>query len=410
MKRRFFYTLTLILILAMSLAVVGCSPQATEAPAEEPAESVEPADPEEAESVADNEIAQALASLDPNRGDGKTIGVDTIPFQDILNTPGVTETVQVLEESCLLRYRDRQYFARVKGVSDNYISATGIDRMMTDGIALLHSEGASRLLMGAGVAYHLDAGINDPINPIEIYVPRKGVRGGISAERSFKVQQVFPSGIFSVQQDFDVGYVIAPIALANRLLEHDGVVSSIEVYIGHGADMGTVRDRLTAMLGPHYTVKDRYQQNELLYRIMKSEKWAVFLILAFILMVSIFNVTGSLTMLILDKRKDIDILRSMGAQERLIRGIFIAEGLFITLSGAVGGAIIGLLVCWAQITYGFVPMNASGSYVVQSYPVSVHALDLVYVLLTVITVGSLASWLPVMKVIRPKLDFRIRQQ
>lgn len=340
---------------------------------------------------------------------GKTMALDTLPLGRIAAMQGVSETVFVLEESCLLRYRDKQYFARIKGVSDNYIEASAIGDYMTEGSVRLHANGVPRLLMGAGVSFFLDAGINDPINPIEVYVPRRGVRGSIDPSKAFQVQQVFPSGIFAVQQDFDVGYVIAPITLTRRLLEHGEVVSALEVYLDDDADMVTVRNHLTELLEDSFVVKDRYQQNELLYRIMKSEKWAVFLILAFILMVSIFNVTGSLTMLILDKRKDINILGSMGADDRLVRSIFLLEGLFITLSGATIGAVVGLLVCWAQITYGFVPLNASGNYIVQSYPVVVQAMDVVYVLLTVSAIGLVASWLPVTKIIRPLRQFSLKE-
>jgi lipoprotein-releasing system permease protein len=143
------------------------------------------------------------------------------------------------------------------------------------------------------------------------------------------------------------------------------------------------------------------------WREQPSIELVVFLILAFILMVSIFNVTGSLTMLILDKRKDIDILRSMGADDRLVRSIFLLEGLFITLSGATIGAVTGLLVCWVQIAFGFVPLNASGNYIVQAYPVAVQTLDVVYVLIPVSAIGLLAAWLPVMKVIRPVGQLRL---
>lgn len=354
------------------------------------------------------DISEPPVRIAPARG--KTMHPDTIPMDAILGIAGVIETVEVLEEACLLRYRDKQYFARVKGVSENYLKASGVGEKVTDGQAVLRSQGASRILLGAGVAYYLDAGINDPINPIEVYVPRRGVRGGIDPSKAFQVQQVFPSGIYSVQQDFDVNYVLAPLDFVRRLLEHGQTVSAIEVYTAPKANMEEVRDRVQELLGDSYVVKDRYQQNELLYKIMKSEKWAVFLILAFILMVSIFNVTGSLTMLILDKRKDIDILRSMGADEPLVRRVFLLEGLFITMSGAIIGLTVGLSVCWAQIAYGFVPLQASGNYVVQSYPVQIHALDVVYVLITVSLIGLLASWLPVFKVIRPTRQLRIVQE
>jgi lipoprotein-releasing system permease protein len=233
------------------------------------------------------------------------------------------------------------------------------------------------------------------------------MRGSIDPSKAFQLQQVFPSGIFSIQQDFDLGYVIAPIALTRKLLNHGDVVSSIEVYIHPDATMADVRNRISTALGSHYVVKDRYQQNELLYKIMKSEKWAVFLILAFIMMISIFNVIGSLTMLILDKKKDINILRSMGASEPLIRKIFILEGLFISMSGAFAGMVLGLVVCWAQITFGFVPLSSSGNYIIQAYPVEVQPLDVLYVMLTVFAIGLLAAWLPVAKVIRPARHLRI---
>jgi lipoprotein-releasing system permease protein len=341
---------------------------------------------------------------------GKTMLPDTIAITGIAATEGVLEVVQVLEEGCLLRYRDRQYFARIKGVSESYPELTGIDRMMTDGNAALRISGIPRLLLGGGVAYHLEAGINDPVNPIEVYVPRKGVRGGISAEKSFKVQHAFPSGIFSVQQDFDLGYVLAPVDFVRSLIETDAAITSIEVFLNENANMTNVSKELEALLGPDFVVKDRFQQNELLYRIMKSEKWAVFLILAFILMISIFNVTGSLTMLIIDKRRDINILRSMGADEQLIKGIFLTEGLMITLAGALIGATAGLLVCWAQMTFGFIPLNTGGNYVVQTYPVEIQPLDTVYVLLTVLAIGTLAAWLPVAKVIRPANSLRMTRE
>lgn len=338
---------------------------------------------------------------------GKTIALDTLPLKEIMGIEGVSATVDVLEESCLLRYRDKQYFARIKGVSENYIAESGIADKLSDGEAVLQTQGSPRMIMGAGVAFYLEAGINDPINPIEVYVPRRGMRGSIDPSKAFQLQQVFPSGIFSIQQDFDLGYVIAPIALTRKLLNHGDVVSSIEVYIHPDANMADVRDRISTALGSHYVVKDRYQQNELLYKIMKSEKWAVFLILAFIMMISIFNVIGSLTMLILDKKKDINILRSMGASEPLIRKIFILEGLFISMSGALAGMVLGLVVCWAQITYGFVPLSSSGNYIIQAYPVEVQPLDVVYVMLTVFAIGLLAAWLPVAKVIRPARHLRI---
>ncbi|MBL4587183.1 MAG: ABC transporter permease, partial [Flavobacteriales bacterium] len=269
--------------------------------------------------------------------EGKTLLLSSIPTDEILATPGVIGYVQVLEESCLLRYRDKQYFARIKGVSDNFLQLTDMDSMVVDGDAFMHVNGTPAALIGSGVAYHLSANVNDPLNPLEVYVPKRGSRATLDPSKAFNVRQIFTTGVFSIQADFDLTYVITPIGFVRDLLDHQGKVSALELALDPTADMEAVRKEIQEKLGANYVVKDRFQQNELLYKIMKSEKWAVFLILSFILMISIFNVIGSLTMLILEKKKDINILRSMGASEKLIQRIFILEGIFISLIGAVGG-------------------------------------------------------------------------
>jgi len=338
--------------------------------------------------------------------EGKTWYENAIPMDAIMATQGVTDCVLVLEESCLLRYREKQYFARIKGVSDNFLDLTGIDSMLVDGAAKLYRNGTPSALVGAGVAYHLSAQMNDPLNPIEVYVPKRGTRA-IDPSKAFNIKQIYPSGVFSIQADFDLKYLITPISFARQLLNHEGKVSAIELHLSPHANMVSVRQALQKKLGAQYEIKDRFQQNELLYKIMKSEKWAVFLILSFILMISIFNVIGSLTMLILEKKKDIDILRSMGANEKFIQQIFILEGIFISLIGALGGLVLGLLVCWIQIRFGLVSLNSGGSYVVQSYPVIIQLQDVFYVFLTVGTIGLLAAWLPVRRIIRPTETVRI---
>lgn len=341
--------------------------------------------------------------------EGKTMELSSIPLDEILATPGVKGYVETLEESCLIRYRDKQYFARVKGVSDNFQELTDIDSMVVKGDAAMHVNGAPSAIIGAGVAYHLGVNVNDPINSLEVYVPKRGTRATIDPTKAFNVKHIYATGVFSIQQDFDLSYVITPIQFARDLLEHEGRVSSIELALNSEADMESVREALQEKLGDNYVVKDRFQQNEILYKIMKSEKWAVFMILSFILMISIFNVIGSLTMLILEKKKDINILRSMGASEQLIQRIFVLEGVFISMIGAVGGLLLGLLVCFAQIQFELVKLNGGGSYIVQAYPVDVQPLDVLYVFLVVGTIGLLAAWLPVRKIIRPVDTVRIVQ-
>jgi lipoprotein-releasing system permease protein len=338
--------------------------------------------------------------------EGKTLELSTIPINKILETEGVIGYVEVLEESCLIRYRDKQYFARIKGVSDNFLELSNMDSMVVDGDAFMHVNGAPAALLGSGVAYHLSANVNDPINPLQIYVPKRGSSSN-DPLKAFNIKQIYATGVFSVQADFDLKYVITPIKFARELLDREDRVSSLELALAPKANMESVREEIQEKLGSDYVVKDRFQQNELLYKIMKSEKWAVFMILSFILMISIFNVIGSLTMLIIEKKKDINILRSMGASEKLIQRIFVLEGIFISMIGAVLGLILGLLVCWAQIQFEVIKLNSGGNYIVQSYPVEVQPIDVLSVFLVVATIGLLAAWLPVRKIIRPAETVRI---
>lgn len=339
--------------------------------------------------------------------EGKTLELSSIPLDQILATEGVIGYVEVLEESCLIRYREKQYFARIKGVSKNFLELTEMDSMVIDGDAFMHVNGLPAALIGSGVAYHLSANINDPINPLEVYVPKRGSNSSLDPSKAFNVKQIYATGVFSIQQDFDLQYVLTPIEFVRELLDHPGRVSALELALEPKADMESIREELQEKLGKGYVVKDRFQQNEILYKIMKSEKWAVFMILSFILMISIFNVIGSLTMLILEKKKDINILRSMGASEQLIQRIFVLEGIFISMIGAVGGLILGLLVCWVQIQFELIKLNSGGNYIVQSYPVEVQPLDVLAVFLLVATIGLLAAWLPVRKIIRPAETVRI---
>jgi ABC-type lipoprotein release transport system permease subunit len=338
---------------------------------------------------------------------GKVMAMDTVPTAQILADGSVIEVIEMIEEGCLIRYQDNQFFCRIRGVEQGFIDHSGIDFMMVAGEASLLEDSVPKIILGQGVAYHLSASMRDPINPIEIYVPKRGALASIDPSQAFNVSRIFPSGVFGVQADYDLQYVIAPIGFVRKLLNRPNHVSAIDLVLNEGADMQETRARVQEMLGSAYIVKDRFQQHELLYRIMKSEKWAVFIILAFILMISIFNVIGSLTMLILEKKKDISILRSMGADNSLIRKIFVTEGILIAMIGATVGLVLGLLICWIQVTFGVVKLSSDGNYIINDYPVIIQAWDVVYVALIVWGIGLLAAWLPVRKIIRPVENVRI---
>ncbi|MEI6062887.1 MAG: FtsX-like permease family protein, partial [Bacteroidota bacterium] len=251
---------------------------------------------------------------------------------------------------------------------------------------------------GYGIAYFLDPDMNAPDNLISVYIPkRKGTITGLPQE-SFKSELIRPVAIFSVQQDFDDKYMLVPLRFARRLLDYSDELTGVEIRLAKGADAGLIQQEISRVAGPGFKVQSRFQQQEVLYKIMKSEKWAVFLILTFILIIASFNVVGSLTMLILDKKKDIGILRSLGARDATIKQIFFFEGLLISLSGALAGLLLGLLVCLLQQKFGLVKLQGGGSFIINAYPVKILATDFLFVFLTITLIGSAAAWLPVKRI------------
>jgi lipoprotein-releasing system permease protein len=263
---------------------------------------------------------------------------------------------------------------------------------------MLQDDSTDYAVPGYGIAYYLNIDMNAPDNFISVFIPkRKGNINGLPQE-SFTSEIIRPKGIFSVQQDFDDKYMLVPLRFARRLLNYTDEVTGVEIRLGKGTDVSAVQTKIASIVGPEFKVSNRFQQQEVLYKIMKSEKWAVFLILTFILIIASFNVVGSLSMLILDKQKDINILRNLGANDRIIKQIFFLEGFLISLTGAVAGLILGLAVCVLQQKFGFVKLQGGGSFVMDSYPIKLMGTDLFYVFVTIIIIGAAAAWLPVKRI------------
>lgn len=325
---------------------------------------------------------------------GKTFDITTFPIDRLKKLEGVESLTQVLEENALLKYKDKQYIASIKGVGKEYTRVSGLDSMIVNGEFILSDGTHSFAVVGYGVAHNLSLEMHDLENPIHVFVPRQGEVSLTHPENAFNEDVVWPSGIFSIQHEFDSKYVIVSLPFAQRILEYPSKISALEIKISPTADMQHVQEKIKDIVGVEYEVKNRFEQHAILYKIMKSEKWAVYFILSFILLIAMFNMVGSLTMLIIDKRRDIAVLRSMGADLKMIKRIFFMEGILIAGLGAVGGIIIGLLVCLLQIYFGFITLNTSGAFVVDSYPVEVQVLDLVYVFFTVMIISLLATVYP----------------
>lgn len=327
--------------------------------------------------------------------EGKTFSVDELPVKEIKNHPEVAHFGEVYEEMALLTYKNKQHIVRLRGVDQEFRYITGVDTLITEGTFELQQGDSKRLILGQGVAWILGANLNDLLNPITIYFPRRGKITSIIPSQAFNIRPYYASGVFSVQAEYDMEYVLAPIGLTRDLSERENVVTSVIIDLKNGANTSQIQSEIQSMAGDNFRVKNRFQQQEFLYKVMQSEKWAIFLILTFIMIIAAFNITGSLTMLIIEKQRDINILRSLGASKKFIRRIFVWEGTLISSGGALAGLIMGFFICYIQIQYGIITIQAQGTFIVDSYPVHMEVYDFVLVFATVSLTGLLASLIPV---------------
>ncbi|WCT12148.1 ABC transporter permease [Mucilaginibacter jinjuensis] len=322
---------------------------------------------------------------------GKTFEAEGSIFNDLRNNSKVLSYTEVLQERALLRYGDRQVIATMKGVSNDFLKNPRLDSTIIKGSFMLDFRGQPTAVIGATIQGSLGVNVSDILSPIQVYSPsRKASVSSINPADEFTVRYVYPAGIFSVQQDFD-DMVIVPLGFMRNLLDQPTQVSAVELNFKPGTDINAIEKDVKDRIGTDkYTVKNRYEQNTLLYKLLHSEKWAVFLILSFVLVIAIFNIIGSLTMLVIDKKKDIAILNSLGAKPRLIQGIFFYEGMMISLVGCIGGMLAGLIFGLLQQKYGFISMGG-GLTVVNAYPVNFKITDFILVFLTVTGIAVIAS-------------------
>jgi len=325
---------------------------------------------------------------------GKVFSLGDKRIEDVRNHESVSVVAESLEENALLKYDDQQFIATVKGVSDNFTKVSGVDTMLIVGDFILKSKGQPYAVVGQGVAYYLSLNLNY-IDPIVIFVPKRDAKPSSNPKNAFNRNYIFPSAVFGIQQEFDTKYIIVPLDYAKELFNYKNEVSALEIKLREGYDINKSQKRIEEILGADYQVKNRYQQHEAFYKIMKSEKFYIFLILTFIFIIASFNIIGSLTMLIIDKKEDIATFRSLGANLKTIRKIFLTEGWLITIVGAVFGLILGYLICWIQIRFKLVSLGAAGSFIIDSYPIKMIWSDFATIFVTVITIGYVAAWYPV---------------
>jgi lipoprotein-releasing system permease protein len=322
---------------------------------------------------------------------GKTFDPNTPYFNALHRSAKVLSYTEVLQEKALIRYGDRQVIGTVMGVSDDFLKNPLLDSTIIPGAGsfTLKTSNNNYAVIGSTVQSNLGVNINNPNALMQIYSPRRSALASLNPLNEFVVREIGASGIFSIQQDFD-NIVVTPLEFTRDLLDEPKMVSAIQINFKKGTEIDDMQEDIQEKLGDIYLVKNRNEQNTLLYKTLRTERWAVFAILIFVLIIATFNIVGSLTMLVIDKKKDIAILTSLGANKMLIQGIFFFEGMLISLFGCIAGIVIGLLFCILQQKFGMIKINSEMS-VVDAYPIDLKVADFGLVFLTVLAVAVIAS-------------------
>jgi len=340
---------------------------------------------------------------------GKTFDPNTVYFNQLRKNDEVYSFTEVLSENALVRYDNKQTPAMVKGVSNDFLKNKSLDTIMVDGVFVLENKiGQPQAVLGSALQAFLGANPADPFEQLQIFSPKKGAQGNsVNPLDDFTMLNISPAGIFEIQQDFD-NLLIVPLSFARELLGEAKNVSAIEINVAPGVDAEKLKQQMSEDLGSKYVVKNRIEQNQALYNVLGSEKWMVYIILTFILIIAIFNIIGSLTMLVIDKQKDISVLSSLGAGKQLIKRIFLAEGMMITLTGCIFGVLIGFVFCLLQQRFGWVKMGDANFMFSNAYPIAIKWKDFVLVFVTVsffsFIAAGLASNLSVKKIDRINQD------
>ena len=348
-------------------------------------------------------VASSLTAFDPQievvPAQGKTAPADDPLLATIRQLPQVDVATECGGDQARAIYAGRQAMVRVKGVDDNFDKLSHINQILYgDGEFTLHAANLQYGIVGIRLADNMGMGTNWE-GYMKVYAPqREGQLDMMNPTEGFVEDSLISPGVvFAVKQGrYDSNYILTSIAFARNLFGQQGRISQLELRLKPGSDLDAVKAEMQQIAGDKYRVLDRMEQQEDTFRIMKIEKFIAYIFLTFILAVACFNIIGSLSMLIIDKRDDVVTLRNMGATDKQIVRIFLFEGRMISAIGAIAGILLGLLLCWLQQTYGLVALGqSSGSFIVDAYPVSVHPEDIILIFVTVLAVGFVSVWYPV---------------
>ena len=350
-------------------------------------------------------VTTMFTAFDPEikitAANGKVFDTQDERIQSLKGLPEIEVFSESLEDNAMVQYKGRQTMVVIKGIEDNFNQLTAIDSILYGrGDWILHDEVVDYAIPGIELVSVLGTGIRF-LDPLEVYAPKRGVKINVAnPSTSFESSYLHSSGlVFAVnQQKYDASYILTSLSFARELFQYETEVSSIELRLVADADLKKVKNEIRRILGNDFLVLDRYEQQADTYRIMEVEKLISYVFLSFILLIACFNVIGSLSMLIIDKRNDVVTLRNLGADDQLISRVFLFEGYMITFFGALIGVGLGLLLCFIQQEFGLISLgsgSSAGAFVVDAYPVSVYATDVILVLITVLVTGFLSVFFPV---------------
>lgn len=348
-------------------------------------------------------VADQFTAFDPDikvtAAQGKSFFTDSPEVEAASNAEGVAVVSFSVEDKALVEYGGKQVMVTLKGVDDNFSQLTDIERVLHgNGEFVLQDSLNSYAVLGGKIINELNCGIFFT-TPLEVYAPNRGGKINLTMPaRNFKKGVLLSSGLAFIvnQPEYDGGYILTSNEFTRKMFRRKAnEATSLEIKLTAGTDAAEAKKRIEAILGGDYIIKDRYEQQDDIYKVMQIEKLISYIFLTFILLVACFNIVGSLSMLIIEKRENMETLRSMGADSRTVANIFIYEGMIISAIGAVSGIIVGIALCLAQQQFGFISMGSAESFVVNSYPVEIQATDILTTFVTVLIVGITAVWLPV---------------
>lgn len=327
---------------------------------------------------------------------GKVFSLDSIRYDQVATWPEVAGSAPVLEETVFLQYEDQQSIVTLRGIPENYLSFLKLDSHVFEGQLNLKIQGMQAAMVGYGIADNLNLFVEDRL-PIKVYAAKRKRVNSLSPQNKFKMKRIVPAGIVALNPEFDYRYIYTDLAFAEDLLEYSSQASYIDVTLAPGVSVSDFKNRAASHFDNNVEIKSRLELNEVLFKTNATEKWVTFFILCFILIVATFNLVGSVTMLIIEKKKDIALLRSIGFSVKDVQQLFLFEGLYITLYGMLFGLGIGVSIILMQQYIGFFPLQGG---IVEFYPVKLEILDLFSVIGVTLAIGLTASWLPVRIMLR----------